>query len=116
MMGAEIDRARLSKLLGLLGSVHDGEVAAAGRAADALVRRAGLTWSEVLTPRLLAPDQNPAFASVGEACAFCLALPDRLTDWEIEFCYSLLQQHRPLSPKQAAVLDRLVDKVRGCRT
>jgi hypothetical protein len=38
MTGAELDRERPAKLLGLLGSANDDEIAAAGRAADRLVR------------------------------------------------------------------------------
>lgn len=45
-----IDRQRLIKLLGLLGSGHDGETAAAGRMADALIRDAGVTWADVIAP------------------------------------------------------------------
>jgi hypothetical protein len=45
-----IDRERLTKLLGLLGSGHDGEIAAAGRMADALIRDAGVTWADVIAP------------------------------------------------------------------
>ena len=37
------------KLLGLLGSGHDGEIATAGRMADALIRGAGVTWADVIT-------------------------------------------------------------------
>ena len=45
-----IDRERLTKLLGLLGSGHNGEIAAAGRIADALIRNAGVTWADVIAP------------------------------------------------------------------
>ena len=45
-----IDRERLIKLLGLLGSDHDGEIVAAGRMADALIRDAGVTWADVIAP------------------------------------------------------------------
>jgi hypothetical protein len=45
-----IDRERLIKLLGLLGSDHNGEIAAAGRTADALIRDAGVTWADVIAP------------------------------------------------------------------
>ena len=45
-----IDRERLIKLLGLLGSDHNGEIAAAGRTADALIRDAGVTWADVMAP------------------------------------------------------------------
>jgi hypothetical protein len=43
-----IDRETLIKLLGLLGSAHNGEIAAAGRMADALIRDAGITWADVI--------------------------------------------------------------------
>jgi hypothetical protein len=45
-----IDRERLIKLLGLLGSDHNGEIAAAGRMADALIRDLGVTWADVIAP------------------------------------------------------------------
>jgi hypothetical protein len=45
-----IDRERLIKLLGLLGSDHNGEIASAGRMADALIRDAGVTWADVIGP------------------------------------------------------------------
>ena len=44
-----LDRDKLVKMLGMLGSRHDGEVAAAGRSAHTLLKDAGTTWSEVLT-------------------------------------------------------------------
>jgi hypothetical protein len=44
-----LDRDKLAKMLGMLGSRHDGEVAAAGRSACTLLEDAGTTWSEVLT-------------------------------------------------------------------
>jgi hypothetical protein len=47
-----IDRERLIKLLGLLGSDHNGEIAAAGRLADALIRDAGVTWADVIAPEI----------------------------------------------------------------
>jgi hypothetical protein len=47
-----VDRGRLAKLCGMLGSSHDGESLAAGRAADALIRHAGLTWPSVLEPQV----------------------------------------------------------------
>jgi hypothetical protein len=45
----QLDRVRLAKLLAMLGSAHDGEIAAAGRAAEKLRRTAKLTWLEILT-------------------------------------------------------------------
>lgn len=44
----EETRARLIKLLGMLGSAHDGEVLAAVRAVEKL--RAGVAWDKLLAP------------------------------------------------------------------
>jgi hypothetical protein len=42
----DLDLAKLAKMLGLLGSTGDGEVANAGRLADRLVRDAGMIWPD----------------------------------------------------------------------
>jgi hypothetical protein len=43
-----VDRDRLGKLLGMLGSRHDAEVVSAARMANTMVRDAEATWAEVL--------------------------------------------------------------------
>lgn len=43
-----LDLAKLSKLLGMLGSAHDGEAASAGHLADAMLRDAGMVWSDLI--------------------------------------------------------------------
>ncbi|MFT8247201.1 hypothetical protein [Roseomonas sp. BN140053] len=45
------DAAKLARVLGLLGSEHVGERAAAAAAAHRLAKRLGLSWQEVLMPR-----------------------------------------------------------------
>ena len=45
---------RLSKILGLLGSDHDGEVLAAARKANEFLRSLRLTWRDVIA--MPAPD------------------------------------------------------------
>jgi len=47
-MAERLDLRRLAKLLGMLGSRHDGEVVAAARKAHALVRESGVTWDEII--------------------------------------------------------------------
>ena len=37
-------KVRLARLLGMLGSAHDGEIANAGRMAHRLVTACGVTW------------------------------------------------------------------------
>jgi hypothetical protein len=53
-------RDRLVKLLGMLGSAHAGERAAAGLKAHELLQQHGLTWTEVLGQR--APALEPGRA------------------------------------------------------
>ena len=45
------DRQRLAAILGMLGSEHAGERAAAGLQAEAFRRRHGLTWDQVVSGR-----------------------------------------------------------------
>jgi hypothetical protein len=48
----------LTKLLGMLGSEHDGERAAAGLKVDQLVRGLGLTWGDLIVPPDIVPLRN----------------------------------------------------------
>src|SRR5690348_7385544 len=47
-MAQKIDRVRLAKVLGLLGSRHDGEVLQAARTAQLMIGQAKVTWSDLL--------------------------------------------------------------------
>jgi hypothetical protein len=110
--------AKLVKILGMLGSDYDGEIAAAGRRANAMVRGAGLTWDEVITSSAPIPQQQhrpqrrwrtPGTPS--DTAALCLQWRDEvLTDWETEFCRSIVGRRR-ISAKQTVVLERLARKV-----
>jgi hypothetical protein len=48
VLASAIDRAKLAKILGRLGSRHDGEVMNAARMAEDLRRQAGLSWEDLL--------------------------------------------------------------------
>src|SRR5215471_10842644 len=61
-----IDRERLIKLLGLLGSDHNGEIASAGRMADALIRDAGVTWADVISPDTVERERVDAMRAENE--------------------------------------------------
>jgi hypothetical protein len=98
-----VERDRLGKLLGMLGSDHDGEVAAAGRAADRLVREAGLTWREVLA----APQFPKLPSSAATLIMECFRLSDLLSDWELEFLRSIARRSGHLSARQAECLNRI---------
>jgi|SRR5689334_2334012 len=109
-MKARLDRERLVKLLGLLGSEHGGEVGAAGRHADALIKRAGLTWRDVLISAL--PQITAVSFGVVDDITFCLQRRHRLNEWEAQFIASLREQHFPPTTRQRNKLNAIVDKVR----
>ena len=108
---------KLVKVLGMLGSAYDGEVAAAGRRVHSMLQAEGLTWVEVINPA--APKPEPPWRpqrrwrepwSPSDAAALCLKWPEVLDDWETRFCRSVAGQ-RQISTKQAAVLAKIIGKV-----
>ena len=103
------DRAKLGKLLGLLGSDHPGERDAAGLAAHRLITRAGLTWPQVIKP----PAVERALPELGtwrQTVVECLAQPGSLRPWEVGFLRDL-PGFRRLSVKQRYVLKEIADRV-----
>jgi hypothetical protein len=105
---------KLVKVLGMLGSAHDGEIAAAGRTAHSMLKAKGLTWSDVIVPS--APKPAPPqrrwrrTTSPSDTAALCLQWSEVLTDWETDFCRSIVGRRR-ISAKQTVVLERLARKV-----
>jgi hypothetical protein len=113
MTSATLDRPRLARVLGMLGSSHDGEALAAARQAERLRAEAGLSWGEILLPRLPAPRrQHHHVETFADVIEFVLDFEETLTPWERDFAQSLRRQRSPLSPKQIGILERLVEKVR----
>ena len=51
-MTALVDRQRLARVCGLLGSDHDGEALVAARQAEKIRKKVGLTWEELLVPSI----------------------------------------------------------------
>jgi len=112
MSAATLDRDRLAKLLGMMGSAHDGEVVAAARQVERLRADAGLTWPEILVPRLPPPPRRQNVRTVADAIDFVLQHEVVLTDWERGFVRDLRRLKYPISSRQLEVLERLVEKVR----
>ena len=114
---ADADRNRLTRFLGMLGSDFDGEVATAGRLADKLVRAAGLTWHDVLSPSLPPPDRDPgADPPRGDwrrTAAACRRYPHLINRWEADFLVGLPRFPR-LSPKQRSTLHKIVVRLGAC--
>ena len=113
MSAASLDRARLAKLLGMMGSTHDGEVVAAARQAERLRADAGLTWHDIVLPALPSPrPQRRGAMTLGQAIQFVLDHENALTAWESDFARSVQRARYRLSSKQIELLQRLVEKVR----
>src|SRR5947209_778423 len=94
----------------MLGSEHDGEVVAAARRADTLVRGTGLTWRDVLISAL--PQLTTVRFSAVDDITFCLQRRYRLNEWEAQFVASLREQHFPPTTRQRNKLNAVVDKLR----
>jgi hypothetical protein len=47
----DLDRPRLARVLGMLGSAHVGERASAALQAERLRSGAGLSWCDIVSPR-----------------------------------------------------------------
>jgi hypothetical protein len=110
-----LDRERLARVLGMLGSEHDGEALAAARQAERLRATAGVTWHDIV-----APSATPAVlgwpGSITEAIEACIGCPAALTTWEKKFLAGIARRREDrLSAKQLAVLARLVRAVMAAR-
>lgn len=115
-------RIRLVRLLGMLGSAHDGKRANAAALADRLVRDLGLVWDEVIAPASLAigpasvkahPDLRPRERDLHDLELLESAwqiLSQRAQHWVSAF-QAYLETHQVLTGHQREVLDDLVAKV-----
>src|SRR5437868_14336476 len=113
MNSVTLDRDRLARVLGMLGSAHNGEVVAAARQAERLRADAGLTWREIVFAALPSPSpQRCGAMTLGQAIQFVLDREDALTAWESDFARSIQRARYRLSSKQIELLQRLVEKVR----
>jgi hypothetical protein len=92
---------RLIKLLGMLGSAHDGERAAAGLKAHEFIRRHGLTWSDIIVT-------TPPKIGWREKVRACETYRHLLNDKERAFVLQLATRWRGTpTEKQLAWLDRI---------
>jgi hypothetical protein len=111
-------RDRLARLLGMVGSAHDGEALNAARLADKVVRSLGLTWTEVLAPSpelvLASSGPNPLIgwpAQWRNALRVCGQCGGSLGDRELSFVRSLAASKRNPSPRQLAWLRSITERV-----
>ena len=108
---AEADTRRLIKVLGMLGSDHAGERAAAGLKAHKLLRDNGATWEGLLYFSKPAPEAPPVSGAkhAGELlkCGFAWS------DWESDFLTSLANWNGTFTQKQSARFSDLDKKAKA---
>jgi hypothetical protein len=119
MIADDADRDRLVKLLRMFSSDHDGEVAAAARAIHKLVEARSLDWDDLIIdvrhPRRYSPPPPGVGAGEADLIHHCLECAECITAWESDFLHSIgasVVQWGRLTPKQRAILDRIVNKLR----
>lgn len=106
-MTVTLNRSRLAKLLGMLGSSHDGEILAAARAAEKYRREAGITWFQILSA---SEDGDEDDDEAKQMIDFIVKHAKILTEWERKFMISIGQGHnngRSLTNKQRQTLERI---------
>jgi hypothetical protein len=102
------DRARLTKLLGMLGSDHPGERDNAGVAAHRLIQSKGLAWADILATAPAAAPQP--LISWRETCAELQKRLGSLRVWEKRFISDLPHFTR-ISAKQRSILAEIAERV-----
>ena len=117
----ETDRDKLIKVLRMFGSDHDGEVAAAARRAHNIIKTHALDWDDLIVKpgqstrqsyREPEPHDNADEADMIHRCSERVMC---LTAWEREFIDSIsasIIEWGRLTPKQRAILDRIVNKLK----
>lgn len=112
-MSAAIDRERLAQLLGMFSSDFDNEIVTAARMAERLRKRSGMTWDDILNP-VPFPEltRERPIENLSDALAHCLYRAESLSEWEFSFVTSLRRQRSAATPKQIAVVEGIVGKLR----
>jgi hypothetical protein len=129
-------RVRLVRLLSMFSSNFDGEVTAAARAAQRLVKELDATWDDVVgtrtgqtnghrssaphspqkrqdpSPRSHSSKQSGNAPSHIADIEVCLAKRQFMTAWEIQFVNDL-RTRSSLTGKQRARLDVILEKLKG---
>jgi len=100
------DLQKLAKLLGMIGSAHDGEVLSAARKAHQLITSKGETWHNAFgVSEMAAP--SPVHCSIATNL---LRHKAHMTDFERRFLIGIMA-HAKLSTKQAQTLETIRVKV-----
>ena len=109
---------RLAKLLGMLGSDHAGERAAAALKADELVKREGLRWCDVIQPREPVAVECESYFRSSEhdwraMVKACMAQAAALSARELQFVRTMVRWRGEPSEKQFEWLESIYARIGG---
>jgi len=114
----KIDKIKLAKLLGVLGSQHDGEILSAVRMVVKMLKEADTTWYQVLGVEKLddeEPEGPPVRTRQHRDDVICQKVKELLefgygfTEWEKNFLHSLKLLTR-YSPKQIEMIEAIYEQ------
>lgn len=108
---SDIDRAKLVRLLGMLNSSFDAERATAGALADRFIRDRKLTWDQVVAQEQGPYQDSPPQRTWRDIVADCQRRSEWLNRWEHDFLASLSMWRGSLTPRQAAKLADIAERL-----
>lgn len=112
-MAAKLDRRRLVKVLGMLGSRHDGEVLAAARLAQYMIGQAKVSWAELLDVKPgEEPEPLPQEDDVQAAATAAAAQARKNTDPDYPQMLKTLLRSRALNATSRKRLEGIEDQMR----
>jgi hypothetical protein len=112
-MAAKFDRVRLVKVLGMLGSQHDGEVLAAARLAQYMLGQAKMSWADLLNVKPgEEPEPLPQEESVQAAAAEAAAKSGKYTDPDYPQMVRAVLRSRALNATSRKRLEGIEEQIR----
>jgi len=112
-MAARLDRVRLVKVLGMLGSQHDGEVVAAARLAQYMLGQAKMSWADLLNVKPgEEPEPLPQEESAQAAAAEAAAKSRKYTDPDYPQMVRAVLRSRALNATSRKRLEGIEEQIR----
>jgi hypothetical protein len=123
-MTASLPAVKVAALIPRLGSLFDGEVIATVRAIERVLKSQGFDLND-LAESIRQTPQAPKFSRLPQrqhskwadipppdrrAFLFWLLEQSTLTDWDEEFVAGVIRYRDRLSPKQIAVIDKIIKR------
>ncbi|MBV8537876.1 MAG: hypothetical protein JO128_19930 [Alphaproteobacteria bacterium] len=111
-MAAKLDRVRLVKVLGMLGSRHDGEVLAAARLAQYMLGQAKMSWADLLNVKPGAEPEPLSQEDVQAAADEAAAKSRKYTDPDYPQMLKAVLRSRALNATSRKRLEAIEEQLR----